>query len=87
MELSEKYTILNAKRIVTKYGPTVRLEFESNVMFLPTRYNALSDEEVNELSTEPYYVCRRGDQSLTLYNFNDEVDNVFLVNSQYPTWQ
>lgn len=85
MEESKEYLILNAKKITTKYGPTIKIELETHIMFLPPRYNFLSDDDVNELSIGAYYITRDGEKSLTLKTLNET--DFLLTNAQYPIWQ
>jgi len=58
LELNELYPIVNAKRVTTKYCPTVLLSIrESEVLivqlFLPKRYCAvISDDDMEKINTK-----------------------------------
>lgn len=81
---SIKYNILKAKRVTTKYGATIQLELENNIMYLPNRYNALTDNEIKDLSSEKFQIQRKGERNLILFT---ELDEFLTQNAQYPIWQ
>lgn len=81
---SVKYPIVQAKRVTTKYGTTIQVELENYIMFLPNRYNVLTDEEVKELSNQKFQIQRKGERNLIL---DAEMDDFFTQNAQYPTWE
>lgn len=84
MEDLTKYTIVGAKRVTTKYGETVQLELEKNIMFLPTRYNGLSDAEIEALSGGAFVIQREGERNL---NLEREMEQFLIQNAQYPVWE
>lgn len=85
LELFKKYPITNAKRVTTKYGGTLLIDLENNIMYLPNRYNELSDEDIKELSNGAYGIYREGERNLILYKLK-ESENFIIQNSQYPIW-
>ena len=82
---STKYTVKNAKRVTSKYGTTIQIELENNIMFLPNRYNTLSDDDIIELASGIYCICKQGENSLKL-DTAAEI-SIFLTNTQYPQWE
>lgn len=54
----EDYHITGAERITTKYGEAIILELGTNVLYLPKRFNSLSDKDVENLSTGPYSISK-----------------------------
>lgn len=52
------YKILKARRVKTKFGNKVLLELENNILFLPARFNKISDEVITNLSLGAYMVYR-----------------------------
>lgn len=85
LQEATKYEVKNAKRVTSKYGTTVQIELENNIMYLPNRYNALSDDDVMELATGVYYICKQGDSCLKL-DTAAGID-IFITNAQYPRWE
>lgn len=52
----EDYAIRRAERINTKYGEVIVLELHSSILYLPKRFNSLSDEDIEKLSTGSYLI-------------------------------
>lgn len=83
LETSKRYPVMNVQRVITKYGSTLKVELENNIIFLPNRYNSLTDEDINELSFGGYQMYREGERNLIL----EEMETMFIPNTQYPVWQ
>ena len=84
LQLSKKYIVINAKRIETKYGFMIQIELENAFMFLPYRFNVLSDDDIHELTSGLYYVYREGEKNLRLTQL--EGSDVFIPSKQRPYW-
>lgn len=54
----EEYHITGAERITTKYGETIVLELGTNILYLPKRFNSLSDKDIENLSTGAYLISK-----------------------------
>lgn len=66
MDDSMKYPILSAKRVPVKYGTQVQLELDNHIMFLPSRFNMLTDDEVKQFSSGKFRLQRKGERNLIL---------------------
>lgn len=81
MEILTKYVITKANRVTTKYGTTIQVEVENHKMFLPNRYNILTDDDVEELNTGAFCVYREGERNLILTTFKET--EFFGANGQF----
>lgn len=61
------YKIVGAKKVATKFGNRVVLQLENYQLFLPTRYESLSEETISELNRNIYSVANKG-KVLSTYN-------------------
>lgn len=61
------FHITGAERVTTKYGDTIVLELGTTMLYLPKRFNSLSDKDIEDLSTGEYLISK------TL--LNDDKDN------------
>lgn len=59
MDINQRYSILNANRITTKFGKTIILELKDYMFFLPKKYNSLKDETILQLKTEKFDLIKR----------------------------
>lgn len=50
--------IIQAQRTKTMYGECIAVESEDNIIFLPKRYNALSDTELLALGSGAYQLVK-----------------------------
>lgn len=63
----EEYHITGAERVTTKYGETIVLELETSILYLPKRFNSLTDKDIDELSTGAFLISK--------YPLNQDNDN------------
>lgn len=54
----EEYLITGAERITTKYGETVVIELGTSILYLPRRFNSLTDKEIEQLSKGSYLILK-----------------------------
>ena len=59
LEKGEEYDIIHARRCSTKFGLTIRLELENNMVFLPHRFDILNDEQLLDLKN--FYITYIGE--------------------------
>lgn len=60
LEQGEKYPILSARRTTTKFGAAVVAYLKESKIFLPARFSALSDEELEFLNSGTVALIYRG---------------------------
>lgn len=65
LKVGEKHKIISAKRVSTRYGPTILLELENAVTFLPKRFAEISKEDLENFNSGLYYVVFEGMQEDT----------------------
>ena len=56
--MNSLYRILHVRRADTKYGVRVVLELEENQLFLPTRYDDLSDNILKAMNEQKNFYLR-----------------------------
>lgn len=61
------YTVSSAYRTVTRYGDAVVLKLEDKILYLPKRFNALSDDVIQRLCDCSF--------SITKTPYTDDPDN------------
>lgn len=54
----EDYHISGAERMNTKYGEVIVLELVTSILYLPKRFNSLSSEDIQQLSTGAYLITK-----------------------------
>lgn len=59
------YRILGARKVSTKFGNRVVLDLENYQLFLPARYEKLSDKAVADLNENKYCIVNKGAVSST----------------------
>lgn len=78
MLLCCEYKILDAKRVNTKFGKRILLQLEDNALFLPQRYERLSDAVIEAMKTGKYSVRNNGEcgatYDLCFQQHNDDQD-------------
>lgn len=67
------YKVFGARRVNTKYGSRVVLQLEKNQLFLPARYEKLSEGAILDLNQNKYNIVNKGQ---VLSTFNLEFVNV-----------
>lgn len=67
MDLNKVYPIEGAHRSPTKYGECVRLELANKILYLPKRFNALTDEMLE--------ILKEGNFTIEKKIVNDQTDN------------
>lgn len=92
MENLKSYHIVKAAKIKIKFGECVRVEVENHVIFLPTRYNLLTEEELADLSSGNYHIKKENgsdEKSYQLYldQYSLNTEYIVLQNSTYPVWK
>lgn len=61
MEFGRQYKVLNVSRCTTKFGPKVSLELEDARIFLPSRYDKITDAALEGLNMEGnLYITNEG---------------------------
>lgn len=75
LELDEKYKVLSAKITQGRYGKTVLLELEQNVVFLPKRYvNVITQQHIENFNSRRYAIVvneivKFGDKETAILSF------------------
>lgn len=92
MKNLKTYQIIKAFRTTTKFGQCIQIELDNHIMFLPNRYNAMTDEEIMELTSDNYFLKKEVGEDeksfrllLERFNINDD-EFIILQNGQYPIW-
>lgn len=62
-----QYRILGARKVNTKFGNRVLLQLETHQLFLPARYEQLSEEAILDLNENKYNIINKG-QMLSTFN-------------------
>lgn len=65
----EEYNITGAERVTTKYGEVIVLELGTNLLYLPKRFNSLTDKDVESFSSGLYLISK--------IPMNDEKNGIF----------
>lgn len=90
MENLKNYPVLKAAKVKTKYGDSIQVEIEEHVIFLPTRYNSLTEEDISELSSGNYLIKKEVGEDEKSYRLQLERFNmnefIMTQNGQYPIW-
>ena len=55
LDSSMQYKIASAKRVKTKYGNRIILELESHKLFLPAKFEELTDEDLDNINKSQNY--------------------------------
>lgn len=55
-----RYKILGARKVTTKFGSRIVLDLEKHQLFLPSRYDRLSEEAVADLNKSKYCIVNKG---------------------------
>lgn len=67
MVAGAEYLIVGAERVTTKYGDCILLELTADRLYLPKRFNALADKDLESLSAGAYIISK-----IPLNNGSDE---------------
>lgn len=91
MQNLKPYPILKMSRVTTKYGECIKIEVDKHLIFLPHRYNIITDEEIIELSSGSYVIKKESgeDDGESYQILLETIDIAFMIpqNGQYPIWQ
>lgn len=91
MENLKSYPIFKANKVKTKYGESVQLDVGNHLIFLPNRYNIMSEEEIMELSSGNYHIKKEAGEDEKSYRlhldyFDINIAYIIPENGQYPIW-
>lgn len=68
MEFGRHYKVIKAARCSTKFGEKVTLEFENEKIFMPSRYDKLSDAALERINTGgEMYITNEGEDGNQSY--------------------
>lgn len=85
------YPILKACRTKTKFGESIQIELENNILFLPNRYNTMTEEEIFVLSSGNYLIKKESgidEKNFRLLLEEFEMQQYIIPQTvEYPTWK
>lgn len=62
MELHKHYKIIAARKCTTQYGRKVVLELDSNIIYMPQRFDNLEDDVLDDINKNgPFYIISKGE--------------------------